>query len=188
MKFSKPTPPPAPRVMRSKEEVDAQTKTVLNSFQNSEPAPEPEFQRIPFGAAQAQLDATDIPGFHLHWINDWHPQSADRLNQAQRAGYKFVSQQESETSRLLGAPTADLSGQRVSRIVGSRPSGEPITAFLMKIPTEWWIEHQKGVWEHADKVDAAIRRGATGAKVESGYNPTSDPIKLTSKLQHGNDE
>lgn len=187
MKFNKPTPTgPVPR--RSGEEIATGNKVALDSFKNSEAPATEEFKRIPFGSAQFKLDATEIPGYHLHWINDWHPQYADRITQAIQAGYKFVSQQESETARLLGAPTADVSGQRVSRTVGTRPSGEPITAYLMKIPTEWWIEHQKPVWDRADAVDNAIRRGASSAKVENGYNPAADPIKLTSKLQHGNEE
>jgi hypothetical protein len=187
MKFNKPTQPAAPTVRRSADEINAGNKVTLDAFKNSEAPPDKEFKRVPFGSAQMKLDATDIPGYHLHWINDWHPQYANRLTQAMQAGYKFVSQQESETAQLLGASTSDMS-DRVSRTVGTRPSGEPITAYLMKIPTEWWIEHQKPVWDRADAVDTAIRRGAASAKVEGGYNPTSDPIKLTSKLQHGHDE
>jgi hypothetical protein len=170
---------------RKPEEVATQTKVVLDSFQNYEEPPDEDFVRVPFGSAGLQLSATEIPGYHLHWINDWHPSMANRIQQAQRAGYKFVSQQEVDTAQLLGADTADLSGERVSRLVGTKPNGEPLTAYLMKIPTAWWVEHQKAGWDHADKVDAAIRRGAAGAKVESGYNPASDPIKLTTKLQQG---
>lgn len=170
---------------RSTQEVELQTNVLLDSFVNNDVPLEPEFVRIPFGSGLSQLNATEIPGYHLHWINDWHPQMADRINQALKAGYRFVSQQEVDTAQLLGAPTADLGGERVSRTVGTRTSGEPITAYLMKIPTEWWLEHQKPVWDRADKVDAQIRRGAAGAKVEGGYNPASDPIKLTTKLQQG---
>lgn len=185
MKIIKPILPPTFAPRRTPEESAAQTQVVLDTFQKAEAPVEEEFVRVPFGSALTQLDATEIPGYHLHWINDWHPQHADRITEAKAAGYRFVSQQETQTARLLGASTVDLAGDRVSRIVGTRPTGEPITAYLMKIPTAWWLEHQKGVWDHADKVDAAIRRGAEGAKVESGYNPKSDPIKLTTKLQQG---
>ena len=170
---------------RKPEEVATQTKVVLDSFQNYEDPPDEEFVRVPFGSATMQLNATEIPGYHLHWINDWHPTMANRIEQALRAGYKFVSQQEVDTAQLLGASTADLSGERVSRIVGTKPNGDSLVSYLMKIPTEWWLEHQKGVWAHADKVDAAIMRGAAGAKVESGYNPSSDPIKLSTKFKQG---
>jgi hypothetical protein len=190
MKLTPPKPavPVSPQVRRTAEDISAQTKNMVDSFKQSEKAPEAEFIRVPFGSAQSQLDAVAIEGYHLHWINDWHPQFTDRITQAQQAGYRFVTQQETETARLLGASTADLGGARVSRTVGTRPSGEPITAYLMKIPTEWWLDHQKGVWDHADKVDQAIRRGAAGAKIDGGYNPTSDPIKLVSKLQQGDSE
>lgn len=175
----------APR--RTGEEVVNQTKVNLDAFKNNDEPLEEEFVRVPFGSAMMQLNATDIEGYHLHWLNDWHPQMADRIRQAQQAGYKFVTQQEVETAQLLGASTSDLSGERVSRIVGTRPTGEPITSYLMKIPTAWWMEHQNKGLEHAAKVDTAIRRGASGAKVEGGYNPASDPIKLTTKLQQGDE-
>lgn len=178
--------PTVPR--RTGEEVANQTQVNLDAFKNGDAPLEEDFVRIPFGSAIMQLNATEIPGYHLHWLNDWHPSMADRIRQSQKAGYKFVTQQEVESSQLLGASTSDLSGDRVSRVVGTRPSGEPITAYLMKIPTAWWMEHQQAGLDHANKVDAAIRRGASGAKVEGGYNPTSDPIKLTAKLQQGDGE
>lgn len=169
--------PSAPR--RTAEEVDTQTKDVLDSFSTGSEPLDREFVRVPFGSANSQLNATEIPGYHLHWINDWHPQDADRLKKATQAGYKYVGQTEVETAPLLGAATTDLGGGRVSRTVGTRPSGEPITAFLMKIPLAWWNEHQKTILDHASKVDSAIRRGAVGGKVEGGYNPRNDPIKLS---------
>ena len=175
-------PTKAPR--RDAEEIATQTKVVLDSFLVGEDPLEQEFVRIPFGSAMMQLVSTEIPGYHLHMINDCHPQMADRVHQALRAGYKFVTQQEVDTAPQVGAKSTDL-GNRVSRVVGTRPTGEPITAYLMKIPLEWWHEHQKAVWEHADKVDAAIRRGAVSGKLDGSYVPKGASIKLTSKLQQG---
>lgn len=170
---------------RDSVEIDAQTKVVLDSFTSNSELPEGEFVRVPFGSVNSQLSATEIPGYHLHWINDWHPQYADRVQQALKAGYRFVTESETETAPILGYKTRDLSGNRVSRTVGTQPSGEPITSYLMKIPTAWWLEHQKQVWDHADRVDNAIRRGASGSKVEAAYNPRNDPTKISTKLQQG---
>ena len=67
MKFNKPTPTgPVPR--RSGEEIATGNKVALDSFKNSEAPATEEFKRIPFGSAQFKLDATEIPGYHLHWI------------------------------------------------------------------------------------------------------------------------
>jgi hypothetical protein len=177
-----PTPAPA---RRTSEDIAASAQINLDAFKNNDVPLEQEFSRVPFGQAGLQLHATSIPGYHLHWINDWHPAMTDRLHQCLKAGYKFVNQQEAETAQLLGASTTDLSGERVSRSVGTQPNGQPITAYLMKIPTEWWIEHQRPVWERADRVDTAIRRGAEGARVEGGYNPKGDSTKLTTELRKG---
>lgn len=143
----------------------------------------PSKTRIPFGGPQQQLAVEGIPGYHLHWINDWHPQMTDRLQQALNAGYTFVGSSEVEQSPLIGASTTDLGGSRISRTVGTRPDGNPITAYLMKIPTEYWLEHQRMVWDRADKVDKAIRRGAGGAKVEGGYDPRGEHTSLSSGLR-----
>jgi hypothetical protein len=142
--------------------------------------------RIPFGQYGKQYAVTEIPGYHLHGIVDWHPQMADRINQALRAGYQFVTQQEVEVGYAKLDHSSDLS-DRVSRTVGTRPSGEPITEYLMKIPTEFWMEHQQFVADHANKVDAAIKRGAVGGRVgtEGRYVPAGSPIKIASKLQDG---
>ena len=143
-------------------------------------------ERIPFGQARMQLASTGIPGYHLHWINDWHQTMPDRINQALRAGYQFVSQQEVDVSPGLASFSADLS-DRVSRIVGSRPDGAPITAYMMKIPLEFYEEHQAAVTDRAAKVEQAIKRGNIKGKVgEDGrYIPKDSPIKMSSKLQTG---
>lgn len=143
-----------------------------------------DFKRVPFGSPQQQLATSQIPGYHLHWINDWHPQMANRLQQAEAAGYRYVKPEEVDYATPLGNPTTDLGGHRVSRTVGTRPDGSPITAYLMKIPQEWWIEHQKPVWERANQVDAAIKRGPKGATpIEEGYVPKGDRISISSKIE-----
>lgn len=144
-------------------------------------------ERVPFGTANQKLNATCIPGMHLHWINDWHPAMPNRLAQALASGYKFVSQEEVSTAALLGkaseSPTTDLS-TRVSRIVGARPDGAPITSYLMKIREDWHLEHQQPALDRADMVEDAIRRGQfERQKDDRRYVPRHAPINLTSKLE-----
>lgn len=164
--------------------VDAALKAEVETTLQNKDEYGPDFKRIPFGNPQTQLAASQLEGYHLHWINDWHPQMTDRLQQAQNAGYRFVSRSEVDHSPAgMGNPTTDLSGERVSRTVGTRPDGSPITAYLMKIPEEWWLEHQKQIWDRARKVDQAIKRGAEGTQVERGYVPRHDKIVLSTELR-----
>lgn len=142
-------------------------------------------ERIPFGQATLKMQATSIPGMHLHWINDWHPSMPNRLDQALAAGYQFVSQEEVDTRQNLGGGmSATLSDSQISKVVGTRPDGEPITAYLMKIPEEWHREHQKPVWDRADKIDHSIRKGTVEANGEAAarYIPKGDPISYRTKL------
>lgn len=143
-------------------------------------------ERVPFGQASLRLSSTSIPGMHLHWVNDWHPQMTDRLNQAEAAGYEFVTQSEVQTAMMLGGRQSTDLGSRVSRIVGTRPDGVPITAYLMKIPEEWFREHQQPVWDRADKIDGAIRSGQfERQKDDNRYVPRQTPISLTTELKQG---
>ena len=179
MKFTRPPISSHRAKPRSAAEISAEALGNLQSFKEQETEYPKDFQRIPFGNAQPLLAATEIEGYHLHWINDWHPSVADRLQRALKAGYRYVTQEEVDSARLLGAGTTDLGGDRVSRTVGTRTDGSPITAYLMKIPLEWWMEHQQPVWDRADQVDNSIRRGAIAGKLEGGYNPKNDAIKIS---------
>lgn len=183
-----PSAAPAAPARRSPADVQAETTANLGAFANGEEPLGEDFQRIPFGNFNAQLSASSIPGYHLHWINDWHPQMPDRLNQALRAGYRFVAPEEVDTVPAMngGNPNTDLGGTRVSRIVGTRPDNQPITAYLMKIPLEWWMEHQKPIADRADAVDKSIKRGAIAGPVDQGYVPKADPIKLRQELNTRN--
>lgn len=165
-------------------EAKAQAEVNLAAFAQQEEPLEEDFQRIPFGNFNSQLSASTIPGYHLHWINDWHPQMPDRLNQALRAGYRFVAPEEVDTYPATngGNPNADLGESRVSRIVGTRPDNQPITSYLMKIPEAWWMEHQKPIADRADQVDKAIKRGAVSGPVEQGYVPKDSPIRMRQEL------
>lgn len=178
----------APAARRTNADIKGTAELNANAFAKQEEPLEADFVRVPFGNHNAQLVSTKIPGHHLHWINDWHPQMTDRLQQALRAGYRYVSPEEVDTYPASngGNPNADLGGTRVSRIVGTRPDGQPITAYLMKIPEQWWMEHQKPIAERADAVDKAIRRGVVAGPVEQGYIPKGDPIRIKQVLEQRN--
>ena len=174
----------AAQVQRATESVQAKPPITRTEHERPQRA-----ERIPFGMATLKLEATSIPGMHLHWINDWHPQMPDRLQQALAAGYTFVTQEEARTRQNLGGSySTGTSESQISRVVGVRPDGLPITAFLMKIPEEWHLDHQRPVWERADNIDGTIRKGMVEASQEdrrTRYIPKGSPISLRSKLEQG---
>ena len=47
-------------------------------------------ERIPLGVPRKKLEAKEIAGFHLHWVNDY----PGRVQEALGSGYEFVSEEE----------------------------------------------------------------------------------------------
>jgi hypothetical protein len=124
-----------------------------------------ERQRIPMSVPVAKLEVPDIPGYHLHWFRN----NAQRIAQAQRAGYEFVQDSEVHVNATgLGTSTAvsgnvDL-GSHVSVIAGgTEDSGEPSKLVLMKLKEEHWKEDQAAMTARSDSVVDTLSHGLTGA-------------------------
>lgn len=96
--------------------------------------------RQPFGSLSQKLAYEDRPGYHRHWFND----VPGRLEDAEKAGYKFVE---------------DKEGRKVSRPVGPSETGTALIAYLMEIPEEWYNEDMAAQQVQVNKFDAAMRRG-----------------------------
>lgn len=110
-------------------------------------------KRRHFGVAQSRLDVgTDIPGYHLRWVND----EPGRLQRAQQAGYQFVTPEE------VDRVSDDES--KVRELVGvQRDEKTPQFAYLMKIAEELYQEDRNALDYQVDQIDAAIR----GGKIEN---------------------
>lgn len=79
--------------------------------------------RKPFGSQEQQLAWPPIPGFRLYWFND----TPGRVARAKEAGYEHVLD--------------PASGEPVKRNVGRGEGSQAgLTAYLMKIPIEWYQE------------------------------------------------
>lgn len=117
-----------------------------------------------------------IPGFHLHWLNDY----AGRIQQAQQGGYEFVTAE--EIGGMVNSNVTDRNndlGEKVRMLVGHNDQGGPLYAYLMKIPEEFWLEDQAAIQARNDLVDAAIRSGkAPGVNTEGQYIPR-EGIKMS---------
>ncbi len=120
-------------------------------------------KRRPFGVPVSRLSiAQEIEGYHLRWVND----EPGRLHQAQESGYEFV--EPAEVGR------SDRDDNRVKELAGTLRDGSPMFTYLMKIPTEWYLEDRELVNQQADKIDDAIRSGRLEKQNGDGrYIPSS---------------
>lgn len=117
-------------------------------------------RRASVGGHSLKLSAPPREGYTRRWVND----AANRVAEIQELAYDFVDEK--------GIKTDDPSS-RVARVVGTKPNGEPLKAYLMETPDELY---QEGVAEkeaHNSRIDDAIRRGqdTTGTMDGNTYSP-----------------
>lgn len=117
-----------------------------------------ERTRIPMSLPVQKLAVPDIPGYHSHWMRG----DAQRINQALRAGYTFVTPDEVQMNDFGLANGPDDSGNhdmgsRVSHIAGTAADGKAETLYLMKLPLSLWEADQKVLGERQEQVAATIR-------------------------------
>lgn len=107
----------------------------------------------------------DIPGYHLHIIND----TPGRIDAAIDNGYEFVSPDEvgGVGNNTVSRNTA-VEGDKVRFLVGQL-EGQPLYAYLMKIKQEWWEEDQRALQTRNNQIDAAIKQGQTPGVTTDGF-------------------
>lgn len=117
-------------------------------------------QRASVGGFKTRLDAPQKKGMVMRWVND----EPGRIQDMHALGYDFA---ERDTR-------TDGQGTRVSRNVGTHPSGEPKMAFLMETPED---QYAIGVAEKEERLkpfEEAINRGEdTTGRLEEAYTPAS---------------
>lgn len=110
--------------------------------------------RKPFGSQDQKLAYPARDGFHRHWFNE----IPGRIDSALEAGYTHV---------------IDKDGKKVSRVVGVSTSGGPLTAWLLEIPEDWYLDDMKRHQDIVDEKESAIRQGALDVKPgENRYVPS----------------
>lgn len=137
-----------------------------------------DFKRIPMSTPVQKLEVVNIPGFHTHWMRG----EPARIQQALRAGYTFVKDEEvllnSKTiagNRLDGGNT-DLGGNVSIPAGRADERGEPVRLILMKIPLEFYSEDKALEEERQDKIAEALRGGnITNVSGAETAPPGSDP-------------
>jgi hypothetical protein len=117
-----------------------------------------------------------IPGFHLHILNDHRTRIKDALDN----GYEFVTPEEIEgVTENVVSRNGDLGDSRIRFLVGTDERGQPMYAYLMKLRQEWYEEDQAVLQERNDKIDSAIRGGRINPETNnSNYYVPRDGIKL----------
>jgi hypothetical protein len=119
--------------------------------------------RVPMSVPEQKLSVPEIAGYHLHWMRG----ASDRIAQAQRAGYTFVSRGEVGLNTVGLADGQDSDGNsdlgdRVSHISGVSEEGtQAQRLYLMKLPLELWEEDQKAIQSKNEDI-AAVLRGDKG--------------------------
>jgi len=125
-------------------------------------------ERVPFSANRKRLSLNkELDGFITRWFNE----QDDRLQRAEDAGYQYVHRKEigQVGDKDISNGNTDVNS-RVSRVVGRRPDGSSIRAYLLKIRKDWYDADQAKKEEVNKRVDDAIRAGTSGgANVQNQY-------------------
>lgn len=156
---------------------EAKAKMDKQNPSNSPEKPAAERQRIPLNLPVQKLEVPEIPGYHLRWFRG----SAQRIMQAERAGFVFVRPDEVQLNSVSLGGDANHSGNtdmgdRVSVVAGDiDDQGQAVRLYLMKQKMEHYLEDKKLLDERndsvADALTAAFRNGAPVAGAAPGERP-----------------
>lgn len=122
--------------------------------------------REKMGALPGQkLIAGQKTGFVRRWVNDEN----NNIDEKKAKGYSFVTEGDE--------PTTDA-GAAKSQLAGTQKSGQPLRAYLMEIPEEFYNEDQQEKESRIIDQEDAVREAAHGGDQGLGgtgsimYNPS----------------
>lgn len=149
--------------------------TIINPA-NTPTTSKSEPDRIPMSVPLQRLQVVDIPGYHTHWMRG----TPERIQQALRAGYTFVQDDEVQlnykglASNPLGGGNSDL-GSNVSVSAGrTDEKGAVVRLVLMKLPIQFWTADQKALEDRQDKIAETLRTGQIGQESAPGGSDNSN--------------
>lgn len=133
-------------------------------------------KRVPLGVTRSKLAVSGRdPNYQYRWVNEQTHNDPDRLNSALQGGYEYVQR----AGVTVGEEAADGNsdtGSQVSRIVGTKPDGSPLRAYLMRIPKEFYAEDQQAKQAEIDQTETAIKRGKQTGAPDTAYTKDSNKI------------
>ena len=154
---------------------------------DTQPEPEPESKgaletkkpkrrnRVPLGTYRMKLEVEQREGYVRRWVCD----RPGRVEQLMDAGYEYVRK---DTEADLNRDITARQGQdsRIQRVVGVHDTGEPMVAYLMETPSEFYSEDQDSKLERTREVEKSITRGSdTFSSSEGRYAPSGG-----TKIEH----
>jgi len=95
------------------------------------------------------------PKYELRWVNDVDNKPDTRYEE----DWEYVSKSELGSRPGEDALSSEEVGDRVSKVVGTQESGQPMRAYLMKKPHEFYKEDQAAKEERRAEVEATMFRG-----------------------------
>lgn len=118
-------------------------------------------KRTPLGQRNRLSFGSQDPNFVYRVIND----QDERLKQAQEAGYEFVVSDEQ-----LGDKRAAEGGKIDSRV--SKPVGNGVRGFLMRIPKEYYTEDQDAKMSKIDEMEKSLKPDKKAGQYGEGLTNT----------------
>lgn len=115
-------------------------------------------RRASVGGMAMKLFAPARDGFVRRWFND----KDNRIAEAEELAYTHVTDPSVKSSS---------SDSRISRLVGTKPNGEPLSAFLMETPVDEYAAGRSEKETQNRMVDEAITAGrdSTGQMTSETY-------------------
>jgi len=129
--------------------------------------------RIPVSSNRAPLvvKGFDHANFQGRWVNDIDERIATFLE----GGYEFVL----KDGHTVGEPTMDATTKLDSRV--KKPVGKGVTAYLMRLPKDLWLEDQANKEKELAALDRAMKaprsNGADYGSVKMGSDVQDGPFK-----------
>ena len=131
-------------------------------------------KRVPMGRRDVLnvVGINDRDQFEYRWMNDVD----DRLHRAMGAGYSFVD----SSGKTVGDATPESA--RGTGSVMSKRVGSGHTAFLMKIPKEWYDEDQARKAREIAANEAEMKKDLTDAS-QGKYGKISTASEIVDKRE-----
>jgi hypothetical protein len=118
-------------------------------------------KRVPLGQRNRLSFGAQDPNYVYRVIND----QDERLMQAQEAGYEFVT-----GDQPLGDKRAAEGGKIDSRV--SKPVGNGVRGFLMRIPKEYYEEDQNAKIGKIEDLEKALKPNTAKGEYGEGITNT----------------
>lgn len=148
------------------EAVNKEVEEAVNVARKGREVADPKFKRVPINGDRAILNVTglDNENFHYCWINDNDDKWLGNIERFKNAGYEHVQVHE---VGAIGSVHVNQGSDNIGNYV-SRPVGAGVTAYLMRIPIEWFNEDCKAAEDKLQDTEALMYEQAASSKGSYG--------------------